>query len=58
MFYGSVFFANQAQIMVIGRNEVERCLYEIQEHKGIHVIAADGVILTTFRNNRYQRRKS
>ena len=58
MFYGSLFFSNQAQVMVIGRNEVQRCTYKIREHKGVHVIAANGVILTTFRNNQQQRRKN
>jgi len=56
MMFGSLYSTPRAEIIVLGRRESRRAKFDLQRHRGIHIVLKQGMIVTTYRNNTVQLR--
>ena len=56
MMCGSFYHGNKAEIIVVGKKECRSSKYDLQAHRGIHLVLKQGKIVTTYRNRRVQLR--
>ena len=56
MLYGTFYHARGAEIVVIGKKECRSSKFDLTPYRGIHVVIADGKIITAYTNKTVQLR--